>query len=90
MSIGPCLCGDPYCASCGDPSAAAFEDLVERLAEELSQLDDIECRLFVDAGRMAVKNFRTAQKWIKERQESDGDWSHDYLAAFRDGGMDQP
>lgn len=25
--MGPCLCGDPYCPSCGNPSAAAWEDL---------------------------------------------------------------
>ena len=23
---GPCLCGDPYCPSCGDPGAAKWED----------------------------------------------------------------
>jgi hypothetical protein len=24
--MGPCMCGDPYCGSCGNPGAAAWED----------------------------------------------------------------
>lgn len=30
---GPCLCGDVYCSSCGDPGAAAFADFVEEAGE---------------------------------------------------------
>lgn len=31
--MGPCLCGDPYCPSCGDGSAALFEALWDDCAE---------------------------------------------------------
>lgn len=32
---GPCLCGDPYCGSCGDPMLAEQEAAVEKLVETL-------------------------------------------------------
>lgn len=35
MSKGPCLCGDPYCPSCGDPSLAVHEEAAEQLFEAL-------------------------------------------------------
>ena len=35
MSKGPCLCGDPYCPSCGDPSLAVYEEATEQLFEAL-------------------------------------------------------
>lgn len=34
--MGPCLCGDPYCAFCGDPSLAAYENAEEELLQKLS------------------------------------------------------
>lgn len=34
----PCLCGDPYCGSCGDPSLAQFEAVEEKLMETLVEL----------------------------------------------------
>lgn len=33
---GPCLCGDTYCPSCGNPSAAAYADCVDTFAEKLA------------------------------------------------------
>ena len=47
---GPCLCGDPYCPSCGDPGAAAWEALVEHVeatldAENTLRDSDIEATL---------------------------------------------
>ena len=38
MGKGPCLCGDLYCSSCGDPSRAAQEDALENLTNLLSDL----------------------------------------------------
>ena len=33
--MGPCLCGDTHCASCGDPIAAELADEVSELQEWL-------------------------------------------------------
>jgi hypothetical protein len=35
--VGPCLCGDPYCPSCGDPAAAAFADAIDLLLEDIGE-----------------------------------------------------
>ena len=32
---GPCLCGDPYCGSCGDPGCADQEAAVENFMDTL-------------------------------------------------------
>lgn len=32
--MGPCLCGDPYCSSCGNPSLARYEDLCYEMQEK--------------------------------------------------------
>lgn len=37
-NTGPCLCGDPYCGSCGNPEAMAFADAVDFALETLSEL----------------------------------------------------
>lgn len=31
---GPCLCGDPHCAKCGNPSAAEMEQAYDYLDEQ--------------------------------------------------------
>lgn len=52
---GPCLCGDPYCGSCFPGNdGGAFEEFILSLEEELSKLDEEQCRIFVEAGRAAV------------------------------------
>jgi len=37
-TVGPCLCGDPYCPRCGDPERGkceeAFDDLLDALMEK--------------------------------------------------------
>lgn len=69
MSIGPCLCGDPYCPSCGNPSLAAWESAMEELDKELEEkkLDEIEFRIFKSVGFAAVDAHREAMKEIKDR-----------------------
>lgn len=57
---GPCMCGDPYCPSCGDPAAAAFEDLMVEVTDELEKLDEIQVNLFLRAGRAAVEAYNAA------------------------------
>lgn len=32
---GPCLCGDPYCPSCGNPGLADWEAAMEAINEEV-------------------------------------------------------
>jgi len=34
---GPCLCGDPYCSSCGNPAAAAYADEVGEAMDNLQK-----------------------------------------------------
>lgn len=36
--VGPCLCGDPYCPHCGDPSRMAVEEAEQDLMETLYEL----------------------------------------------------
>ena len=36
MVKGPCLCGDPYCGSCGDPSLLAEEAAIDKLMDTMS------------------------------------------------------
>ncbi len=35
MVKGPCLCGDPYCGSCGDPSLLAEEGAIDELIDTM-------------------------------------------------------
>jgi len=35
---GPCLCGDPYCPSCGNPAAAAYADAVGEAMDEMQRV----------------------------------------------------
>lgn len=35
---GPCLCGDPYCPSCGDPSLAEREAADDALFDKLEEI----------------------------------------------------
>ena len=32
---GPCLCGDPYCPSCGNPEQQKFYDYLDEFVEEV-------------------------------------------------------
>jgi hypothetical protein len=35
--VGPCLCGDPYCGSCGDPSLVILEEAEIKLADTMNE-----------------------------------------------------
>jgi hypothetical protein len=71
MSIGPCLCGDPYCPSCGDPGAVAREDWIDHLDTITADFDDLEAGIFERVGMKAVEEFRAAQKEIQARMTGD-------------------
>lgn len=78
--IGPCMCGDPYCPSCGDPGLAKFEAFIEELSEEMSKLTEDECHVFVAAGRAAVA--AVAERFVP--RELYGELQYD-LEQLRDG-----
>lgn len=60
MATGPCLCGDTYCPSCGDPSLAAYEEAIEDLCEKLFELklSEYELELFKAVGFKAIEHHR--------------------------------
>jgi hypothetical protein len=77
MSIGPCMCGDPYCSSCGDPSLAKMEEAIEALTERLInlKLDEDELWLFEKMGKAAVEAQRECMtNRISTAREDDGQY----------------
>ena len=56
MRNGPCLCGDPYCGSCGNPAAAEIEAAEEWAIEELAKagLSAEEYRFVITLGISAL------------------------------------
>ena len=77
--IGPCLCGDPYCPSCGNPAQAEMADMVadfiEKLKEEIDPFIENEgdLKVFRDAGLSALKAHKEAEKeaikhWVDEER----------------------
>lgn len=62
MSRGPCLCGDPYCSSCGTlalaETEAAEEALLNKLAE--AKLSSAEYEIMLEVGLTAVNKHREA------------------------------
>lgn len=58
MGIGPCLCGDAYCAFCGNPQAAAMEEWIDHLCEITADFTEQEARIFEAAGMKAVNESR--------------------------------
>lgn len=57
---GPCLCGDPYCSSCGNPSAAAYADWLDYLMDEVDKLkpDEEEAALIMTTIAEVIKKHR--------------------------------
>jgi hypothetical protein len=68
MTKEPCLCGDPACPHCGDPSRAKLEAALEALSEKIMELrpDDIELVLFEKIGFEAIMAHRAAQKLMAQ------------------------
>lgn len=62
--MGPCLCGDPYCSSCGNPAAAAIEDAESKLMELLNgeNLTPDEYEIVGAAGLAVVHTIREQVK----------------------------
>lgn len=60
MTHGPCLCGDPYCPRCGDPTEARIDEAMDRLIDNIRDIncDADEVMIFSQAGREAVEHYR--------------------------------
>ena len=59
---GPCMCGDIYCASCGDPGLAEVEAAEEWLIDQLDEmkLSVQEYKIVATVGLEAVRASREA------------------------------
>ena len=49
-----CVCGDPYCPSCGDPFAWEMEELCNDLFDEFMDMHPLQVQEFIKAGRKAA------------------------------------
>lgn len=91
--MGPCLCGDPYCGSCGNPSLAKLEAIKDDFMEKIHNagLDEFEYRIVLDVGLKAVEMSRKATKnrlaEIKEDEEYSKSFKNDWIeyGGFIDG-----
>jgi len=83
--IGPCLCGDPYCPNCGDPSQAELADAIDAMADAVSSVfqSPSEVTLFQQAGLAALNAARDLVKdEVAQARASDGeyiDWSQCHM-----------
>lgn len=78
---GPCLCGDPYCGSCGNPEEAAFHDAMDVMIDKAcSKINSTyEIRIFYLAGLAAVRAHRKAVDEILKAQLQRADEEIGYL-----------
>lgn len=87
MSIGPCLCGDPYCAFCGNPVAAAMEEWIDHLCEITADFDEEQARIFETVGMAAVKAYDDAQKSIRRKRM--GEWEEPRTRPIQGGWLEK-
>lgn len=75
--MGPCLCGDPYCPSCGDPELgrieAAEEAMMKALSDQKFTVEEYEFATrvaiqSVEAFREALKGARIQWNLDKENE----------------------
>lgn len=66
--IGPCMCGDPYCASCGNSKLADLEAAEEAAMDafQKAKLTPDEYEMVVKIGLVAVG---AAREYAKTRVE---------------------
>lgn len=69
---GPCLCGDPYCPSCGNPGLAEKEEMEERFLETLDKynLSKVEYEVVLTVGLAAVEAHRQARREERRDEEN--------------------
>ena len=57
MIAGPCLCGDPYCPSCGNPSRAEVDKAIETACDILADCETgDEVRFIIMTGKAALQH----------------------------------
>lgn len=72
--MGPCLCGDPACPSCGNPSLTALEIAEEKLMDAITeqQLSIFEYYFLIAAIPGLIAAYRvTSRTEIRERSVDD-------------------
>lgn len=55
---GPCMCGDPYCPHCGDPSLAQLEDLCDEFLELIRNISVDEAKAVMINARVFVESLK--------------------------------
>ena len=55
---GPCLCGDPYCPHCGDPSRAEYEALGDEFLELINDLTVEEAKAVMHMAKTFKENIK--------------------------------
>lgn len=80
---GPCMCGDPYCGSCGSPGLAEHEAAEERALERFMEahLGPGEYELAVTVGLAAVME---ARKYAKAAVENERQNSSEYIEHLKE------
>jgi len=80
---GPCLCGDPYCGSCGDPSLAALEESEQALYDKLHEIKaDIDFYHLLTAISPALKD--SFEKAVNDRVMAARSDDEMYISHLRD------
>lgn len=79
--IGPCLCGDPCCPSCGDPGACEMEAAYETFWDilEENEISPEELGIFLNVGLSAVLNARELAKEVAQNVRYDSQITVDML-----------
>jgi len=78
---GPCLCGDPYCGSCGNPEMAKYEDWCDSFMEMIDneQLDEHECLFLQELIPEIISKLRIVSKAVTDTIQKDMHQIEDYL-----------
>lgn len=77
---GPCLCCDPYCASCGDPHLAKVEEAEQAMTEAFAKegFDVEDYQLVTQIGIATVKTSREIIKQVVGERLADSEQYVDY------------
>lgn len=85
--MGPCLCGDVYCPSCGNPGLAAIEAAADTMLERFSKagLTPQEYEIVTNHGLALIETVRAAaasasKEILALQAEANAmrDWPDDY------------
>lgn len=86
--MGPCLCGDPYCGSCGNPGAAAWADLMDEVMERAEPV--LEAALPDGEPVLPLEAREAALVALEQFLEHHGEWLAGELAKGFGGDGPEP